>query len=658
MKTKHHIRKQHIAFAAACLSLAAAQAATLTDAFDGRPFESGTSASFTGNNSMASLEVNEPPHLGYKKRTIWGTWTAPSDGEVIINTERSSFNTMLEIYTGDSISELHRVASNDDVQRGLYWSRVKFPVKAGAAYTIMVDGAASGASGAGNAVVDLEFTAIIQPGAETGTDAFDSRPTMPSSMRALGIANNEFAGIDLDEKISLGYGGRTVWWRWVAPETGKVTIDTLPCATDTALTVYTGETLPTLQEVAMNNDAPNVRQSRVSFQTMAGQAYEIMVGAWASGYSGRGNIILNVQLQPNTDAGGVVGSNSFATRGILQGSRARGVASNRFFDIELDEPRHGSYGRRTTWWEWTAPADGVVNVNTEGSDLRTSLFVYTGTQMSELVKTADGIVVPNVEWSRAQFTAKRGQQYQIVVDGGASGDSGRGNIALLVTQGAAVVPGKPVAANFAGLVLPATASISGAGFAKATLAVSGRLSLSLKIGADKVAFTGRLNPSGKAALTSLKTGYSVALEHDADVQELTGTVSRNNAVLGSFTAALPLYSRRNPAAAPLKGRRAALLLPDVDNASLPQDTGFGVLTISKTGTAKYIAKLGNGRKVSQSTPLLPGNVWPLFLRARKATDIVIGSVSIDATPEGDAYTGFPTWYGLAFKGSVELADGE
>ncbi|MGC8830247.1 MAG: lamin tail domain-containing protein [Verrucomicrobiia bacterium] len=92
--------------------------------------------------------------------------------------------------------------------------------------------------------------------------------------------------------------GATVWWGWVAPASGLVTIDTVGSSFNTVLGVYTG-TLGSLTVVAENNDiGGGTNQSRVTFNAVAGTEYKILVGGtriFGSIYY-TGSIILRISM--------------------------------------------------------------------------------------------------------------------------------------------------------------------------------------------------------------------------------------------------------------------------------------------------------------------------------------------------------------------------
>lgn len=85
---------------------------------------------------------------------------------------------------------------------------------------------------------------------------------------------------------------------------------------------------------------------------------------------------------------------------------------------EAGEPAvNGIPASSSLWWEWTAPATGVVTVNTSGSSYDTAIAVYTGTALNALTPIATNDNDGMLTTSRVTFTAQGGTTYQICVDG-------------------------------------------------------------------------------------------------------------------------------------------------------------------------------------------------------------------------------------------------
>jgi len=114
----------------------------------------GNSITAAGSNVGMSKEPGEPNHAGNPGgKSAWCRWTAPASGPVTITTAGSTFNTLLAVYTGSSVSALTWVASDNNSGGLTNRSIVQFNAIAGTTYNIAVDGY-NGAS----ARIDLALT--------------------------------------------------------------------------------------------------------------------------------------------------------------------------------------------------------------------------------------------------------------------------------------------------------------------------------------------------------------------------------------------------------------------------------------------------------------------------------------------------------------------
>jgi hypothetical protein len=90
-------------------------------------------------------------------------------------------------------------------------------------------------------------------------------------------------------------GGKSLWWRWLAPRSGPVLLQTLGTSFDSLLAVYTGSELSNLALVASSDDTPDGGPSgEVVFEAQAGTEYHIAV----DGYDGEsGTVVLTLVTQ-------------------------------------------------------------------------------------------------------------------------------------------------------------------------------------------------------------------------------------------------------------------------------------------------------------------------------------------------------------------------
>ncbi len=106
-----------------------------------------------GTNSVntvnATKEVGEPDHAGVAGgKSVWWSYTPSADGVLTLSTTNSTFDTVMAMYTGATVSSLTPVAANDDAYPAAPggYSQIIQAVRGGQTYHIAVDGY-DGASG-------------------------------------------------------------------------------------------------------------------------------------------------------------------------------------------------------------------------------------------------------------------------------------------------------------------------------------------------------------------------------------------------------------------------------------------------------------------------------------------------------------------------------
>ena len=127
--------------------------ANFSDHFATRGVLTGFTNLVTGNSTAYSRETGEPMHADRNgTRSGWLTWTATYTGPCTLDTEGSSFDTTLGVYTNNppslqTVTNLVAVSFNDDASGAVTWSRLTFTAQAGRTYQIAVDGYAAGEGG-------------------------------------------------------------------------------------------------------------------------------------------------------------------------------------------------------------------------------------------------------------------------------------------------------------------------------------------------------------------------------------------------------------------------------------------------------------------------------------------------------------------------------
>lgn len=119
----------------------------------------------------------------------------------------------------------------------------------------------------------------------------------------------------------------------------------------------------------------------------------------------------------------------FANREKVNSTGGRVTGSNIGATLELREPQHGGKpGGHSVWISWQAPSDGILTLDTAGSDFDTLLGVYNleagdKPPMERLKEVARGDDNGNSRAALVEFGVRAGRTYEIAVDGfaGATG---------------------------------------------------------------------------------------------------------------------------------------------------------------------------------------------------------------------------------------------
>lgn len=256
-------------------------------------------------------------------------------------------------------------------------------------------------------------------------DDFAARPRFTSDNVTLRSNNADASAESGEPAHGDSPASKTLWWEWVPPASGTVTINTSGSSYDTVLAIYRGNALGGLSRIGENdNDAGNAT-SRLSFPAEAGVAYQIAVDG-KNGASGL--TLLNLGTTPAND--------TFASPVILSGESARVTATNANSSRESGEPRIlGFTGGTSLWYRWTAPRSGRFQVAAVSNDFDPLLAIYTGSALDALTGVAasdnTGPLNQNTG-SLCTLEAMAGTTYRFTVD--AKNTAAIGQFTLTITD--------------------------------------------------------------------------------------------------------------------------------------------------------------------------------------------------------------------------------
>lgn len=255
------------------------------DFFSSARVLSGTSGSTNDSNTSATREAGEPTTHGATSSTKWYSYTPSSSGFLTVDTNGSSFDTVLGVFTGSSVSSLTAHSTNDDGGDG-YSSLVSFSVSTGTTYFVQVGAWSSGSTG--SITVNWSLGAASCFGSPIN-DSLSCATNLNNSSGTI-YADNYSATLEYSEPGTASICA-SVWYKITPSGSGTANFDTDGSSFDTVLTLYRSSsatgTYGALSYVNESDDYSDTdRTSYLGGQTItSGYTYFIRVAGYWNTYS-------------------------------------------------------------------------------------------------------------------------------------------------------------------------------------------------------------------------------------------------------------------------------------------------------------------------------------------------------------------------------------
>jgi hypothetical protein len=336
--------------AALTLTAVAHAAPPANDSYTTPEAISGTTGTVFGTRAEATAEDAEPPSMPHY-HSIWYAWTAPGYGTVSFDTAGTAWAWVFE----DGRLETQTVKING--QRYGF-----FNVKAGVTYLVGLDDWTEG----GPTQFGWSYTETPPPPAN---DDWMSPQPLEDASGTVALDTRGATRQSCDGDLGYGY---SIWYSWVAPDSGELTIQTITDTRGTIAGVYTYDgSTPCAVQIARSGGDAGVAN------VVAGQRYLFGVDTWGDtgGPTSFNYAFATVERPANND---------FANA-TLFGSEHRGSVTGSALHATA-EPGEPPLGPKTVWYAWTPDVSGVASVDFKLGDGA----VYTGTSLDSLQTVAYG----------------------------------------------------------------------------------------------------------------------------------------------------------------------------------------------------------------------------------------------------------------------------
>lgn len=354
----------------------------------------GSSGVGRGNNQNATSELLEPwGLLNPVQHSVWLSWTAPQSGTVTFSTVGSGFDTVLGGFTVVKLPllpALYLPVTIDDESGGYHTSEITFNVTSGTEYAI---GVGSDDDSGGNIVLSWQFNAgqsapliLLQPISQTVN--YGGTASLAVSVQSL----------------------LPVLFQWfkndvAIPGANAATLS-VANVSEAQVGIYHCQ-LSVLGLTLFSSDA----EIQINTEGLKAGARNKLSDAKLVGIRGSGS--LSAMSKKTLHAFDISGSAGYSGSQVFQSSPGK----------DPGEPNAcGVVGGSSYWLSYTAPANGVLTLNTDGSSFDTVMAVYidngSNQGYSSLVSVAcDNNSGSNGLTSKVMFNVTGNQVYYIQIDG-------------------------------------------------------------------------------------------------------------------------------------------------------------------------------------------------------------------------------------------------
>lgn len=502
-------------------------------------------------------------------------------------------------------------------------------------------------------------------------DFFTNAAPLTRSGHAVAYGNNVLATTEPGEPlIAAKRSGHSLWWYWDSPSNGLAAIDTIGSSFDTAIAVFTGDSITNLTPIT--SDVSGGSDSRVQWSIANNTTYYILV----DGIDGEsGNVQLNLSAGPDVTPPTVVikspAANATVTNSTLM---VQGTASDKTAVSQVRVQLINSGGTNqmqiatgTNTWSATLtnllsgtnmlPGTNTIIVEAidayQNSTTISRVVNYIPVSPLTLTISGTGTVSPVLTntlldvGTNYTLTAKAGPG-QVFSNWSGGVTSTTPTITFAMQNDMALeaifvpTPFPPLTGVYQGIFAGSPIGHTNSGFFSGTVTSSGGFTAKVILAGKSYPMSGQFSAGGDATATIVRKGLptvTAQLEMDMSGGGISGIISD-----GSFFSRFDAQRAMTNAAA-LVGNYT-VLIPGVDfDQSKPGGYSYGTVTVTATGGLTFAGELADGTKVSQKTSVLADGTWPFYIPLYSGGGSIFGTMTFSNQPESDI-TGQVNWFKL------------
>ncbi len=306
---------------------------------------------------------------------VWYSFSPCGDGRISVDTNGSSYDTVLAIFSGTCASDAE-VACDDDSGTGLNSQLINVPVSEDTNYLIKV--ADFGNPDGGTLNFNFSYVPTVQP----SNDNCSSPTIIPKNTTTYApdpyctVGANATVG-EPQESCEVGGVGvsNSVWYRFTACGDGTISLDTNGSNYDTVLSIFTGSCGAAVQLACDDDSGTGSNSQLTNVPVTRGTQYLIKIADY--GGPNGGTLVFHLSYAAAAPASDLCSSATLISSSPFNSTTLCTLGATDTVG-EPAETCGAPPNGHSVWFRFNPTSGRVANLDTFGSNFDTVLSVFSG----------------------------------------------------------------------------------------------------------------------------------------------------------------------------------------------------------------------------------------------------------------------------------------